>query len=228
VPAHRHGEVSRLEAFSDAVFGFALTLLVVSLEAPKDIGELRRLVAGLVPFALMFAMVVWIWYEHNIFFRRYGLQDSWTVFLNAVLLFVVLFYVYPLKFLTVAVVGQFFMAREDVPPLDGTAGWFVTLLYSAGVLAIFATFALLHRHAWRQRAELALTDEELVTLRFSTYAHVISMSLAVVSLAMLFALPKYPAIAGLLFALMGPLHAWNGYAAHKAHDALRKRLAPAK
>ena len=28
-------EVSRLEGFSDAVFGFALTLLVVSLEVPE-------------------------------------------------------------------------------------------------------------------------------------------------------------------------------------------------
>jgi uncharacterized membrane protein len=227
--AIRHREVSRLEGFSDAVFGFALTLLVVSLEAPKDIGELRRLVAGLVPFALMFAMVVWIWYEHNIFFRRYGLQDTWTVFLNAVLLFVVLFYVYPLKFLTISLVGPLFMAPEDVPHLssDGS-GWFVTLLYSAGVLAIFAAFALLHRHAWRQRAALELTPEEQLTLRFSTRAHLLSMSLAVVSVAMLIVLPQHPAFAGMLFGLMGPLHAWNGYKAHAAHDALRKPLAPAE
>src|SRR4029078_3921755 len=93
----RHHEVTRLEGFSDAVFAFALTLLVVSLEAPKTLADLEKLVRGALPFGLMFAMVCWIWYEHNLFFRRYGLQDGWTVFLNCVLLFVVLFYVYPLK-----------------------------------------------------------------------------------------------------------------------------------
>ena len=106
LPVIRHREVSRLEGFSDAVFGFALTLLVVSLETPNDFADLKTQMAGFVPFALMFAMVCWIWYEHNVFFRRYGLQDAWTVFLNAVLLFVVLFYVYPLRFLTTALVGE--------------------------------------------------------------------------------------------------------------------------
>src|SRR6185295_16751485 len=112
----RNREVTRLEGFSDAVFGFALTLLVVSLETPKDFSQLTNLVRGLVPFAAMFAMVCWIWYEHNLFFRRYGLQDTWTVFLNSVLLFVVLFYVYPLRFLTMALLGPL-LSVPDAPPI---------------------------------------------------------------------------------------------------------------
>jgi hypothetical protein len=75
---------------------------------------------------------------------------------------------------------------------------------------------------------LELTPEEQLTLRFSTRAHLLSMSLAVVSVAMLIVLPQHPAFAGMLFGLMGPLHAWNGYKAHAAHDALRKPLAPAE
>ena len=78
----RRHEITRLEAFSDAVFGFALTLLVVSLEVPRSYDELMMLVRGFLPFACCFALLIWIWHEHNIFFRRYGLQDRLAVVLN--------------------------------------------------------------------------------------------------------------------------------------------------
>src|ERR1700733_5133248 len=94
----RGGEITRLEAFSDVVFGFALTLLVVSLEVPHSYAELIAVMRGFVPFAVLLAQLVMIWRTHYGFSRRYGLQDGYTVFLTMVLLFLVLLYVYPLKF----------------------------------------------------------------------------------------------------------------------------------
>jgi len=219
----RFREVSRLEGFSDAVFGFALTLLVVSLETPNDFEALRRMVTSFVPFALMFAMVCWIWYEHNVFFRRYGLQDAWTVFLNCILLFVVLFYVYPLRFLTTALMGQLgLMPGGDHPTLT-TSGdsALLMILYSTGVLVIFSTFVLLYRHAWQQRTTLDLSPLEEVQLKFRARGHGISALLAVVSLALVFALPRYPAFAGMIYGLMGPLHAWNGFRGGSAQAKLK-------
>jgi uncharacterized membrane protein len=229
----RHREVSRLEGFSDAVFGFALTLLVVSLETPKTFTELKSQMAGFVPFALMFAMVCWIWYEHNIFFRRYGLQDALTAFLNAVLLFVVLFYVYPLRFLTTALVGNLVMGDKNAPDLtqDSSDGWFLMLMYSVGVLLIFSTFLLLHWRAWSQRAAMNLTPVEEMQLQYRARSHGISAGIAVASLLLLAVLPRWSMFAGMIYGLMGPLHAWNGFAAGRAHSKLAKAtasLSPAK
>jgi uncharacterized membrane protein len=220
----RHHEVTRLEGFSDAVFGFALTLLVVSLEVPNSVGELLTNMQGLLGFALMFAMVCWIWYEHNVFFRHYGLQDPWTVFLNCVLLFVVLFYVYPLKFLTAALMREFFGIGSDSGPRIGSVGDGNTLmlLYSTGVVLIFGVFVLLYRHAWKKRQALQLTEKDELSLKYGQRAHLLSMGLGLASLAIVLTTGMAP-VGGFIYGLMGPLHAWNGYRAGKAHHQLEMR-----
>src|SRR5215471_13884633 len=93
VPPEKHfrwrgGEISRLEGFTDAVFAFAVTLLVVSLEVPKTFTELAQAMKGFVAFAICFATLVQVWYYHYIFSRRYGLQTTYAVYMNAVLVFV--------------------------------------------------------------------------------------------------------------------------------------------
>ena len=209
----RHHEVTRLEGFSDAVFGFALTLMVVSLETPKSMEDLDRLVRGLVPFALMFAMVCYIWWEHNKFFRRYGLQDAFTALVNCTLLFVVLFYVYPFKYLTLTVVGPVF-GLPQLPMMDSA---YVMKLYSGAIFLIFGCLLVLYEYAWRRRGTLALSARDELTLRFSWRAQLISTSLAAASIALVFVLPdRLMAFAGMIYGLMGPLHGWNGYQAGKA------------
>jgi uncharacterized membrane protein len=95
----RTHKISRLEEFSDAVFGFALTLLVITAAVPRSYGELVTLLQGIPSFACCFALLVWIWYEHDKFFERYPVQDGRTTLLNSLLLFTVLLYIYPLKFM---------------------------------------------------------------------------------------------------------------------------------
>ena len=111
----RGGDVSRLEGFSDAVFGFALTLLVVSLEVPLTLTDLLQTMRGFMAFAVCFAILSWIWYEHYIFFRRYGLQDALTIVLNALLLFLIASVaIVALENLTDRVDGVFSLAADKL------------------------------------------------------------------------------------------------------------------
>ena len=156
---YRVHEVLRLEAFSDVIFGFAIFLLVVSLEAPKSYGDLMEIMHGFLPFAICFFLFIDIWWEHHDFFKRYALHDRVVSVLNTFLLFVVLFYVYPLKYMfTLFVRG---VQGEDVRLPAGAAANLFTL-YGLGVAAVFWTIALLYVHAWRKRDALQLNEVERI------------------------------------------------------------------
>lgn len=154
----RNRDISRLEVFSDAVFAFAATLLVVALEVPQSFSGLINQLYGFVAFAITFGVLIAIWTIHNAFFRRYALADGWTVVFNSSLLFVVLFYVFPLRFLTETFIGG----------VLGIGGSGITvgseeelrqlfMLYSAGFAAVFLFVTLLYQHAWRRREALGLS-----------------------------------------------------------------------
>ena len=166
----RSNEISRIEGLSDAVFGFAITLLVVSLEVPKTSGEVLHAMRGFIPFALTFAVLILVWRNQFRFFRRYGLEDTPTLFLNAALLFVVLFYVYPLKFMFGALSER---VLSDIGYGDPTVPNFLRdpnapillVAYGLGWAALFGIFALLYRHAYAVRDKLRLSPLEVFDTR---------------------------------------------------------------
>jgi hypothetical protein len=163
VTERRH-EITRLEAFSDAVFGFALTLLVVSLEVPRSYAELMGIMAGFLSFACCFALLIWIWHEHNLFFRRYGLQDGLTIVLNGGLLFVVLFYVYPLKFMFDSMFARVMPASHQPEPMALWQLANASTVYALGFFVLFVMFALLYWRAYAKRHELSLSPSSLVLM----------------------------------------------------------------
>src|SRR2546423_2769533 len=151
------GEVSRIEALSDGVIAFAVTLLVVSLEVPRTFDELLVTMRGFLAFAITFGMLFHVWFVQYRFFRRYGLNDNFTIWMTACLLFVVLFYVYPLKFVWTLVVNMFLGTGLTVQTAGGAVEPVVRseqvptmfAVYGAGFAAVFAIFALLYMHAYR-------------------------------------------------------------------------------
>jgi uncharacterized membrane protein len=165
----RSHEVSRTEGLSDAVFGFAITLLVVSLEVPKTYAELMQTMRGFGAFAISFTLLFLVWYNQYKFFRRYGLQDNTTMVLNGILLFVVIFYVYPLKFVFTLLVNQFSGGQGEFTQPNGSVGHMVEssdqvarvmLIFGVGYVAVFGVFALLYGYAYRRRRDLELNELE--------------------------------------------------------------------
>jgi hypothetical protein len=176
----RSHEITRVEGFSDAVFGFAVTLLIVSLEVPRTSGELLATMRGFGAFVVTFLMLAGLWYSQFTFFRRYGLEDRVTVVLNLILLFMVLFFVYPLKFLfnviltdprmkqTIATAhGMELVVLPAHKPL-------IFAIFGAGFAGVMVVFTLLYRHALKKSGELELNEFEI----FETEHSVRRLSLA--------------------------------------------------
>ena len=165
----RGREVTRLEAFSDAVFAFALTLLVVSLEVPKTFGELIATMRGFVAFGVCFALLAMIWNHHYVYSRRFGLQDGLVRFLTCAMLFVVLLYVYPLKFLFNLFINGLILGGKG-GELTRSEASALFVIYGLGFAAIYLAFAALYLHAWRLRAKLELDEFEKLDTRWEIYA----------------------------------------------------------
>ena len=211
----RGREISRIEALSDAVFGFAITLLVVSLEVPRSYDELVLLMRGFVTFGVCFAQLVMVWHLHATFFRRYGLHDQTTVVLNLILLFVVVFYIYPLKFMYTLLIDYVIgLNPNPAHPLTITAEQAPTLMtfFSTANLAVFFVLGLMFVHAYRKRKALGLTPFEIAETRGSIGACVAWVVVAGVSILLACSgLPRAIALAGFAYFLLGPLQGLNGW-----------------
>ena len=220
VPFRLRGrEVSRIEAFSDVVFGFALTLIVVSLEVPTEYEELMQIMRGFPAFAICFAVLTWVWHCHHTFFRRYALQDEITIALNTVLLFLVLFYTYPLKFMFSIVTGQI---QGKTNPSS------LFIIYGLGFAGIFAIFVLMYLHAWRKRDALELNALE----RHDTWT-LIAMYGAYVGIGLLstligaFASGRTLNWAGWAYFLIGPVSGFIGARRGRQRQSLQVAIAQA-
>jgi uncharacterized membrane protein len=213
----RGEEVSRLEGLSDAVFGFSVTLLVVSLEVPDSFDELLATMRGFFAFAICFALLLAVWHEHYKFFRRYGLADNLTIALNSALLFIVLVYVYPLKFLFALLVDQTLgfdseaIRTEQVPLL--------MVIYGAGFVAVQSVLALFYVRAYALREQLELDAHERSITREEVRGFLLNtgVGLASISIALLGGVPAL-SWAGFVYCLIFPLQILNSRLANARRE----------
>lgn len=221
----RGKESSRLEQLSDCIFALAITMSLFSTVPPKNFQDLMLFISDLVPFGISILAVIWIWYGHYQFFMRFGLRDMRIIALNTFLMVIVLFFVYPLKFLSTWLVKYFTllfkglvidsayfkemstMAREMIPWQNMPE---LMITYDIGFLAIFGCFVLMYRHVLKKSKELQLSALEEHTAR-SIAAHYSGVA-SVALLSLLIALFGYATdwqfaglFAGVIYFLIGPI-----------------------
>ena len=150
-----------------------------------------KTMSGFLSFAVCFAVLFNIWNSQNIFFRRFGLNDSITVALNAFLLFVVLLYVYPLKFLFRLVFNDnVFQSGGSTHEMISTAQTSTLMvIYGAGYTTINLVFFLLYLNAKKYRDMLQLNAAELYETDTIIIINLITTIIGVIAIILALALP---------------------------------------
>lgn len=223
--SQRGTESSRLEQLSDGVFALAITLLLVSLETPKTGSELVLFAKDFLSFALSTIILIVIWHSHYVYFLRYGLRDKTVTVINTWLLVVVLFFVYPLKFIIsfmleylkfmfLMLLGFDYDQQAFIYLVTEVSSWeklpLIMMIYSGGYLALMLSFAFFYRHAYKKREELALSPEEEEKTFIFMMQFFIQCSVAVTSMLIAFgslfsSVPWLAILAGIVYFLLGPL-----------------------
>jgi uncharacterized membrane protein len=193
-------DTARTEAFSDGVFAFAITLLVLNLRDPSTLGV--SLTEGLIKelpsfFALgtSFITILVMWLNHHNMFSHIGRVDRRLMLRNGMLLlFVVL-----TPFTTSLVAGHLALPE---PPDARTAA----AVYSANFLLIAVAWNAVWRYCAKDRRLLSedVTDEEASTITRqyavapigSVVAIVISLVSGLASVTVVLVIAAFYAITG--------------------------------
>jgi uncharacterized membrane protein len=224
--------MTRIETFTDAAFAFALTLLVISMDPPTTMSSLDAALRQIPGFLLSASLLMMFWTGHHTWSRRYGMGDGATIVLSCLLVFTMLVYVYPLRFMFSAMmawVGD--MADLPLGPARGALGirsledvnrMFV--IYGLGFTAMSTAIALLNVHAWRERDALQLDELEREATRWEVGTWLILIVVGVTSTLIAAAFPGAIPTAGWAYALLAIAMPWYGRRVRRSLAATSHRL----
>lgn len=233
---YRGEEPGRLENFSDAVFALAITLLLISTSPPASFDQIKRFVWDLIPFCICIAFILQMWHEHFKFYFRYGLRNGRVLVLNTMFLIIVLFYVYPLKFLTkmilfpiAYILNQDEKMRELAELYKGTDMAYLMIIYGIGATGVFVVLMFMYRYALKNAALLELNEIEQFDTRASMQINFLMAIIPFISVVIAFAFHKSilgGMYAGLFYFLYPPAMIVFGKYTQKKRRKLLETLIP--
>jgi uncharacterized membrane protein len=186
---------TRFEAFSDGVFAFAITLLVLGftvpeLHAPSEhdlTASLLKLGPNLIAYGLSFGVIGLMWQNHHALFRLVGRVDRLTVFFNLFLLSGTVF----IPFAT-SVLGNY-------PKMHAS-----TFLYGLTLSSTATAYNLMLRHLVRSGAFFAGVTKATIVATVRAYRIAWTVYAIAALLALWLPLLSFAAYWGIAFYFLVP------------------------
>ena len=232
-PITRETQTTRLETFVDAAFAFALTMLVISVDAiPDSMDQLVDALKRIPAFAASFAIVLNFWHGHYRWSRRYGVEDAGSVVLSLLLVFIVLVFLYPLRLMMAgafsSVSGGWLPSEIQITTIGDIR--LLTVVYGVAFALLSATLVALNARVRRMPVDPPLSAEDRAVAVVEVQAWGILAGLGLTSATLALVLP--PSMFGLAvwiwmsLALIMPLmgRRWNRVVALAVRADARGRL----
>ena len=191
-PIYRGRQTTRLETFVDAAFAFALTMLVVSVDSvPQSYEELVDAIKRVPAFAASFLITVMFWLGHYRWSRRYGIEDTGSVALSLLLVFLVLVFLYPLRLMMSgafhAVSGGWLPGELQITRIAHLQ--FVFVLYGVAFMLMSGVLLALYARVRRMNLDPPLSAEDRAVAGVEVQAWGILASMGAMSTLLTLLLP---------------------------------------
>ena len=191
----RGDKVTRLEAFVDASFAFAVTLLVISGDQiPTSISMLTDALKQVPSYAASFAVIMQFWMNHADWSRRFGIEEIYSDRLSLMLVFVLLIFVYPLKMVFASLFSL--LSANYLPTRFVIDSWlqvpvlFQTFAIGFGAMALI--LSLLFARAVKLGPGLGFSDAEIAYAKFKRMMWGTVVLFSVLSLILAALIPAKP------------------------------------
>lgn len=182
----RGGSVTRIENLSDIVFALALGMIVSSASPPVTFTQLTDHLVTIIPVTAAFVLLFMIWNAHYVFFRRYGVADGTIIFLNCVLLLLVLFVAYPLRFIFESLYGFIEgllgdWSRLEAAEIQYREAGIIMGYFALGYGLVYLVISQMYVHALSKADLLGLTPAERAMTRQSIWIFRVQITVVAVT-----------------------------------------------